>query len=269
VVDIVWNGGEEMESKITVFDFQAEATLTKQLGGRKATEELIGLCHIEKDKYVLEVGCGVGLTACYIARKYGCRIVGVDISEKMIERSKERAGREGVEDRVEFRVADVQDLPFEDGLFDVVIGESITVFPEDKQKAVSEYVRVTKPGGYVGLNETTWLKTPVPMELVEWVSCDYSANAEVLPADAWVGLLEGAGLRDIIARTYKTSALRGFTDLVGRYGLGEMLGVWRRALSLYRTSPAYKRFVREIKEAGPMPKGAFEYFGYGIYVGRK
>jgi arsenite methyltransferase len=237
--------------------------LTKQLGGRKATEELIELCHIEKDKYVLEVGCGVGLTACYVARRHGCKVIGADISEKMIERAKERAGREGVADRVEFRVADVQDLSFEDGLFDAVIGESITVFPEDKQKGV------TKPGGYVGLNETTWLKTPVPTEMVEWVSCDYSANAEVLPADAWVGLLEGAGLSDIIVRTYETSALRGFLDLIGRYGLGEVLGVWRRILILYRTNPAYKKFLQEVREAGPMPKGAFEYFGYGIYAGRK
>lgn len=41
-----------------------------------------------------------------------------------------------------------------------VVCESVTAFPEDKRKAVSEYVRITKPGGHIGLNETTWLKTP-------------------------------------------------------------------------------------------------------------
>ena len=255
-----------MEDQTTVFDVQAEMGLTKHMGGFKATRELIELCHIDKGKYVLDVGCGVGVTSCYIARRYGCRVVGVDISERMIERSNERARREGVEDSVEFRAADVQDLPFEDDLFDAVIGESITAFPEDKQRTVNEYVRVTKPGGYVGLNESTWMKTPVPAELVEWVSQDLSANAEALASDGWVGLLEGAGLRDIVARTYTISVRSEFTGIIKRYSLGDMLKVWYRALSLYRRDPAYRNVV---KGAGATPKNVFEYLGYGIYVGRK
>lgn len=58
-----------------------------------------------------------------------------------------------IEDGVEFRVADVQDLPFEADLFDAVIGESVIAFPENENEAVGECVRVTKPGGYVGFNE--------------------------------------------------------------------------------------------------------------------
>lgn len=119
------------------------------IGGLKATKELIELCHINEGKYVLEVGCGVGITSCYIAKMYGCRVIGVDISERMIKRANERARGEGLGNRVRFVVADVQNLPFRDGLFDAVIGESVTAFPDDKQRAASEYVRVTKPEGYV------------------------------------------------------------------------------------------------------------------------
>jgi len=137
-----------MENEPHFFDFAAYVGLTKHLGGLRATEELIESCQIGEGKYVLDVGCGAGVTPCLIAKRYGCRVVGVDISEGMIERSKERAKREGVADRVDFRVADAQDLPFEDDLFDAVITESVTAFPEDKQRAVNEYVRVTKPGGY-------------------------------------------------------------------------------------------------------------------------
>jgi len=115
-----------MEKKQTFFDFAAEVGLTKHLGGLGATEELIELCHIGEGKYVLDVGCGAGVTPCFLAKRYGCRVVGVDISEGMVERSKERAKREGVADGVEFRVADAQDLPFEDDLFDAVITESVT-----------------------------------------------------------------------------------------------------------------------------------------------
>ncbi len=64
---------------------------TKHMGGLKATRELIELCHTNKDKYVLDVGCGVGITACNIVKRYSCKVVGVDISEEMIARSNERA----------------------------------------------------------------------------------------------------------------------------------------------------------------------------------
>lgn len=84
-----------MENKKTIFDFQAEVGLTKQIGGLQATEELIELCHIDQGKYVLDVGCGVGVTPRYLAKRHGCRVVGVDISKRMIKRSKERAKREG------------------------------------------------------------------------------------------------------------------------------------------------------------------------------
>ena len=124
-------------------------------GGLEATRELVELCHIDKNKYVLDVGYGSGKTACYVAKRYGCRVVGVDLLERMIDRSNERAKREGVEDRVRFRVADAQNLPFEDNLFDVVVGEFITGLLDDKRRGVNEYLRVTKPGGYVGLNEAT------------------------------------------------------------------------------------------------------------------
>jgi len=139
--------------ELSYFELQAYVGTTKHMGGFETTKALIELCHINQDTYVLEVGCGVGATACYLAKKYGCRVVGVDLRESMIARSKERAEKEGVADRVEFRVADAQDLPFDDAHFDVVIGESVLTFIKDKQRVVSECVRVTRPGGYVGLNE--------------------------------------------------------------------------------------------------------------------
>jgi arsenite methyltransferase len=83
---------------------------------------------------VLDVGCGVGVTACYLAKRYGCRVAGVDILPKMVERSRESAKRESLSRRVEFQVGDAQNLPFPDGVSDAVITESATAFPEDKHR---------------------------------------------------------------------------------------------------------------------------------------
>jgi ubiquinone/menaquinone biosynthesis C-methylase UbiE len=258
-----------MKNQPTFFDFAAEVGLTKHIGGLEATEALIELCHIGKGKYVLDVGSGVGVTPCFIAKRYGCQVVGVDILEGMVERSRERAKREKVADRVEFRVADAQDLPFEDAVFDAVITESVTSFPEDKQKAVNEYLRVTKPGGYVGLNESIWQKVPPPPEVVAWVSQDVGANVRPLTADAWAGLLEGAGLREITVRTYAINTQDEARGILRRYGLGGMLRVLWRMLLLYAKSPAYRRFVKEVREGGVIPENLQEYFGYGLFVGRK
>ena len=258
-----------MKSQQTFFDFAAEVGLTKHIGGLEATEVILELCHISKGMYVLDVGCGAGITPVFIAKRYGCRVVGVDISEGMVKRSKESIKRERVTDRVEFRVADAQDLPFDDNSFDAVITESVTAFPEDKQKAVNEYVRVTKSGGYVGLNESTWLKVPPPPELVAWASQDLGANVKPLTSSEWVGLLEAAGLREMVVKPYEINVQEEARGIYRRYGCRGMLGIMFRMLSLYARSPAYRKFVKEVRKNGVTPKNLDEYFGYGLYVGRK
>lgn len=129
------------------FDFQAALGMSKHPGGLSSTKELAELCGITRPSYVLDVGCGVGATACWLARSIGCRVVGIDISEEMIARAKERAKREGVEDKVEFRRADALKLPFKSNSFDVVIGESVLMFIKNRKKAIREYRRVVKKGG--------------------------------------------------------------------------------------------------------------------------
>lgn len=86
--------------------FAAYVGLTKHLGGASVIDALAQLCHIGPGSCVLDVDCGAGATPCYLARKYDCRVMGVDIKEQMVERSREQAIRQGVADRVEFRVAD-------------------------------------------------------------------------------------------------------------------------------------------------------------------
>jgi arsenite methyltransferase len=252
------------EPEPSYFELQAYVGTTKHMGGFETTKALIELCHINKDTYVLDAGCGVGATACYLAKRYGCSVVGVDISEGMIARSNERAKRERVKDSVEFRVADVRDLPFDGALFDVVICESVATFIEDKRQVASELVRVTKPGGYVGLNEEIWLKTP-PTELVEFAKRTWEIKAQVPNADNWVGLLESAGLCDIVVQTYKFDARRESTQ-VQRYRFQDMWRMFYRTLFLYIKSSAFRRYMKDRKY---LPKNLFEYLGYGIFVGRK
>ena len=247
------------------FELLAELDYTKHVGGQQATEELIELCHINKDTYVLDVGCGVGMTPCYIAKEHGCRVVGVDLRDAMIARSKERAKRKGVEDRVEFRVADALDLPFDEALFDVVLCESVVAFVRDKQKAVGEFVRVTKPEGYVGLSESTWVKEPSP-ELLGYLSRTFGRGLEVLPPEGWEGLLKSAGLRDIVVRTDEITVRSETRNRLRRIGgVRGLVRILYRMLLLLIKRPAYRSFM---KEAFSSPELIGDW-GYGLYVGKR
>ncbi len=251
------------------FDLQAEVGITKHPGGLRATEELVELCRIGAGKHILVVGCGVGTTACFLAKRYGCRVVGVDVSLRMIERANERAVRQGLAGRIEFRMADAQNLPFDDGSFDAVISESVTAFVEDKGKAVREYARVTKAGGFVGLNETTWMDDNPPKELVEYV-CRAVGGVRPETSDGWRKLIEDALLLDIVVRNYRMEAFSQFVNEVKFTGIMDFLRAWYRFFVLFVSSPVYRKAMYVMaKDAGKMPKGFLKYYGYGIYVGRK
>ncbi len=255
---------DEKQLQLSYFELQAYVGTTKHMGGFETTKSLIELCHISQDTDVLEVGCGVGATACYLVKKYGCRVVGVDVGEAMIARSNERAQREGVADRVEFRVTDAQDLPFEDANFDVVIAESVLTFIRDKQRVVGECVRVARPGGCVGLNEELWIETP-PARVVERVRRTWDIKPEILTLEDWMGLLESAGLSDIVVRPYKFDVRRESTQ-IQRYGFQDMWRMFYRTLFLYIKSPAFRKYMAERQY---LPKDLFEYLGYAIFVGRR
>ena len=63
------------EVEASYFELQAYTGTTNHRGGLETTKELIQLCQIGGESYVLDVGCGVGATACYLAKSLGCRFV--------------------------------------------------------------------------------------------------------------------------------------------------------------------------------------------------
>lgn len=249
----------------TYLELHAYSGATKHMGGLSTTKELLELCGVDASTYVLEVGCGVGATARYMAQKVGCRVMGVDIRPSMIERAKERAARAKVEDRVEFKVADGTDLPFDDGSFDVLLVESVTTFIEDKATAIGEYARVLKPGGCVGLNEEIWHQTPVPPEIVEYAAFTWDVQAEMFTLEGWVELLENSGLTVTTASSRRYGPMTDFSELA-RYGCRDFLTMLWRSTKLYFTSPAFRKYMRDRRR---LPKGIWDYLGYALLVGRK
>ena len=123
-----------VELEPSYFQLQAYLGATEHMGGQKATNELITLCHITKNKHILDIGCGTGTTSTHITKTHNSTVTALDINQKMIQWTKEKAKTEDVADKVHLIVADAQNLPFKDNLFDAIICESVTVFLKDKQQ---------------------------------------------------------------------------------------------------------------------------------------
>lgn len=97
---------------------------------------------------VLDIGCGVGGSAFYIARRHGpARIVGIDVEPGVIAKASEQARRDGLADRVLFETVTPGPLPFADQSFDVVFSKDAIVHIDDKHGIAREIYRVLRPGG--------------------------------------------------------------------------------------------------------------------------
>jgi len=259
------NGGQRGVQHHVYLQLQADLGVTKHLGGRAATVELLELCHIGPGKYVLDVGCGVGFSSVFLARQYGCRVSGVDALDRMIERARERVKRARVEDKVELRVADAQSLPFEDDLFDIVLCESVLPFVPDQAKAVREFVRVAKAGGFVGLNESTWTHEPPPGER-ERIADALGGPATIGHPEQWQALLVQAGLHDVTMRLHPVTSRSEVLARVQQVGLRGTLRVFWRGYHLARSKPEYRELLRKtLGERAIVP----ESYACGLYVGQK
>ncbi len=93
---------------------------------------------------ILDVGCGTGELAHSLAEDFkAAKVHGIDLSETMIEKARAKEFKENID----FRVGDVEQLPYEDNTFDVITcSHSFHHYP-NKEKAMAEMYRVLKPNG--------------------------------------------------------------------------------------------------------------------------
>lgn len=118
-----------------------------------ASESLAEALEIVPDERVLDVACGSGNGAISAARRSWGGTIGADYVPALLERGRERAEAERLE--VEFVEADAQDLPFGEASFDVTMSIFGAMFAPDQPKTAAELLRVTKPGGRIGMANWT------------------------------------------------------------------------------------------------------------------
>lgn len=183
---------------------------------------------------LLDAGCGDGIYLVEAARR-GAQASGVDTSEAMLRVARRRAADAG--ETVDLHRADIQELPFADDTFDVVMAITVLCFVPDPQRAVDEMARVLTPGGRLVIGELgRWSIWAAWRRIRGWLGSKTWRHATFHSAGQLTDLVEHAGLdvEDVRGAIYyppSSSAARLFSRFEYRMERATTLGAAFVAIS--------------------------------------
>ena len=136
-------------------------------GGVQATQWLAGFLEVSPHHKVLDLGCGLGGPARYLAKKTGAQLIGVDLSSDYVAAGLELNRLTGLDKQVALLQADAAQPPFKTASFDRIIMVHVGMNIPDKQQVFREVRRCLKPGGRLGIYDqircgTGALSFPLP-----------------------------------------------------------------------------------------------------------
>jgi ubiquinone/menaquinone biosynthesis C-methylase UbiE len=173
---------------------EALATLDQfHTRGLAATAELAELAGITADMAVLDVGSGIGGPARFLAATYGCRVIGVDLSQPFVDAARYLTERTGQGGQVSFEAGSALELPFDDDRFDVVLLQHVAMNIADRARLYRETRRVLKPSGRFATYDVV-LASGEPLYPVPWARTP--ATSFLLTAAATRAAIEAAGFRE-------------------------------------------------------------------------
>lgn len=202
---------------------------------------------------VLDVACGRGAAALWLAEKARCRVVGLDGADRMVALASREAGRRGLNDRASFVQGSASHLPFQGESFDIVVMECTLSTFADRRRVLEEMVRVSRPGGRLAIHDMAWADS-VTWEERKRLAPLILTDPETVAG--WTELFHSAGLR-ALEQSDETEALRSFVaETRGEVGLSRRLGMmaaaWRdgglgAVVGLLRFALAFEDAVRSGK----------------------
>jgi sarcosine/dimethylglycine N-methyltransferase len=122
-------------------------------GGTAANDSLIEKAEITRHHHVLDVCSGMGGPARYVAMRVGCRVTGLDFTESRHRAAQHLTALVKLDHLVSFRHGNALDMPFDDGVFDAVIGQEAWCHVPDKPRLIAECARVVKRSGVIAFTD--------------------------------------------------------------------------------------------------------------------
>jgi SAM-dependent methyltransferase len=146
---------------------------------------------------VIDLGSGAG-NDCFVARELAGekgKIIGVDMTEAMIEKAKANSEKLGFTN-IEFRLGDIENLPVTENTADVVISNCVLNLVPDKDKAFREIYRVLKPGGHLSVSDVV-LRGKLHEKIQQAAEMYAGCVSGAIDIDLYVNKMKDAGLTNI------------------------------------------------------------------------
>ncbi|MCY3650960.1 MAG: methyltransferase domain-containing protein [Acidimicrobiaceae bacterium] len=127
---------------------------------------------------VLDIGCGPGMQTLAIARSRNAQVVAVDVDETFLAQLNQSARAAALADRITTRAFDMNELPFNDGEFDLVWSEG-AAYIMGFAAALRQWRPLLRPGGYLMVSELCWTTHPRPQPVAEFFAEAYPPMTDV------------------------------------------------------------------------------------------
>ena len=161
------------------------------VGGRAATIHSVAPLGLTASDRVLDIGCGIGGAARYIASTFGCHVTGIDLTPDYIETAKALGALTGLDQQTDFKVASGTELPFDDASFDALVTIHVAMNIPDRDQLYAEAARVLKPGKLFCVYDVMGSDAPPFAYPVPWA--DSAATSRVTSPAEMRELLGAAG----------------------------------------------------------------------------
>lgn len=210
----------------------------------------LALASLREGETVLDLGSGAGFDCFLAADRVGKtgRVIGVDMTPEMIERARENARREKIEN-VEFRFGDIEHLPVEEGSVDVIISNCVINLAPDKGRVFQEAFRVLRPGGRLMVSDIVLTK-PLPDFVKNSVAAYIGCVAGAALKEDYLGAMRQAGFEDVTVQGETAFPVDCVTTDPMLAGLAESLNLSMEELARQATETVVSVRVSGIKRGG-------------------
>lgn len=225
----------------------ASSMLLATKAGIKAGMKGVDLCS------ALGAGCR------FLVRHLGVQMSGVDATVTMIKEANKRTQEAGLTDKIEYKLADVLQIPYPENTFDFVWGEDAWCYVEDKDKLIKEAARILKPGGTLAF--TDWIEGPAGLSTEEakrintFMKFPYMENLK-----GYRGIIEKHGLKIQEAEDLTpefAEYVQLYLDMVNKQLTMDALRIIGWDMNMLQAIGGEMTFMLEAAKAGKMGRGRF------------